>query len=341
MASLPDWLDNFIFNDLHGEYRQVARGDTSVDINLFNDENANRRYIGTYFPRSLIECFTIFCELYDHKKIKEIFANRNLLQILDIGTGTGGNVIGLMFFLKKIGIKGENVTIYTVEGNRIAIEYQKKFVSRFNQEYGTHFKLNSTEIKFTSAKTLKNQLEAYLYKDTNKFDIITSFKFFSEFYNENFAVSQGLFTTFADLISNYIDKNGIILILDILNPNTGRTFPFTTQIMSNELNAYLRSPNAKLNYIIPVCCAKWNSRCHTNHCYIERQFEASHSRRQSDVSKVCYRVLVPKEFSSQILSTLPDRKKYKITQTNPQFCEDTNVYKLTENINIADGFKLN
>lgn len=342
MASkIPTWLDNFIFRDLQGEYRQVTRGDTSADINLFNDENANKRYIGTYFPRSLVECFTIFCELYDHNMIKESLDNKNGLKILDIGTGTGGNVIGLMFFLKKIGFTGKSVDIFTIEGNKIAIDYQRKFVSRFNKEYGTEFNLYSSEIRFTSAKTFKSQLSEYLLRHTGKFNIITSFKFFSEFYNANFEISQGLYTSFTDFISNYIEKNGIILILDILNPNTGRTYPFTTQIMSNELNAYLKTSTAKLNYIIPVCCAKWNSKCHTNHCYIERKFEASHSKKPNDTSKVCYRVLVSKEFSNQILSTLPDRKQYKITHTNPQFCENTTVYRLTENVNIADGFKLN
>jgi len=241
----------------------------------------------------------------------------------------------------NLGFKEKTVEIFTIEGNKIAIDYQRKFVNRFNEEYETDFNLYSTEIKFTSSKTMLSQLSEYLQKHSSKFDIITSFKFFSEFYNANYESSQGLFTLFADFISNYIEKNGIILILDILNPNTGRTHPYTTQIMSNELNAFLKKDTAKLNYIIPVCCAKWNSKCRTSHCYIERKFEVRHTRKINDPSKVCYRVLVDKEFSKQILATLPNRKQYMITHTNPQFCEDTIVYRLTENANIADGFKLN
>jgi hypothetical protein len=341
MAKIPDWLDNFIFNDLNGEYRQVSRTDTSADINLLNDENANRRYIGTYFPRSLMESFSIFMELYANEIIKNDFEKKKSIRIFDIGTGTGGNIIGLLFFLKKINFPSERVEIYTIEGNSIAINYQRNFVSKFNECYKTNYKLYATELVFTSAATFINQLNAYLSDKPKEFDIITSFKFFSEFYNANYNLSQGVFSNFVDYISKYLSVKGILLILDVLNPNTGRTFPFTTQIMSNELNAYVKKSNAILNYIIPVCCARWNAKCNRNHCYIERQFKVSHSRRVNDISKVCYRVIVRKEYSKEIISKLPENGKYKITHTNPQFCEHTNVYKLTENTNIADGFKLN
>lgn len=340
-TKLPEWLDKFIFDELKGEYRQVSRTDSSADINLLNDENANKRYIGTYFPRSLVEVYSIFMELYANQIIKNSVDKKTQLKIFDIGTGTGGNIIGLMFFLKKINFQSDNVEIYTIEGNKIAIDFQKKFVERFNQTYNTSFKLFATELVFTSAVTFTQQLDNYFLTNPKTFDIITSFKFFSEFYNSNYNLSQGVFTKFAIYISKHISDKGILLILDVLNPNTGRTYPFTTQIMSNELNAYVKSNNATMNYIIPVCCAKWNSKCEKNLCYIERLFTVRHSKKTNDVSKVCYRVIVHKEFSNQIIKSLPDNGKYKITQTNPQFCEHTNVYNLTENTNIADGFKLN
>ncbi len=95
---LPKYIDNFIFNELKGYY-EVGQ---NVDNNLHNDENANKRYIGTYFPRSLIESFSIFFELYQNTIIKQNLDNKPTLKILDIGTGTGGNILGLMHFFKKL-----------------------------------------------------------------------------------------------------------------------------------------------------------------------------------------------------------------------------------------------
>ena len=56
MAKIPQYLDEYIYHDLGG----VFQPGLNVDINLTNDESANKRYIGTYFPRSVVECFSIF-----------------------------------------------------------------------------------------------------------------------------------------------------------------------------------------------------------------------------------------------------------------------------------------
>ncbi len=50
MAELPKYFDDFIFEELGG----VFQPGQNVDVNLRNDETANKRYIGTYFPRSVI-----------------------------------------------------------------------------------------------------------------------------------------------------------------------------------------------------------------------------------------------------------------------------------------------
>ncbi len=337
---LPEYLDNYIYNELGGEYQRVSRDDTTADVNLYNDKNANKRYIGTYFPRSLVECFTIFNELYANQIIKQTIDSKEQLRILDVGTGTGGNIVGLMYFLKKIKFPSQNVVFYTIEGNNIAIEYQIKFVNKFNSEHKTRFKLRYLSLTFNSASSLKTQLENYLNQKEFKFDIITVFKFLSEFYNADYSASQGLFKIFTDSISQYLDYTGIFLVLDIINPNTGRNFPFTTQIMSNEINEYIQSANAKLKCIIPVSCAQWSCNCRTSMCYIERQFRISHSKKTNDLSKVCYRVMVHTNFANRILSEVPTKDRYQIKHTNPEYCENAVLHIIDENINIANGFKL-
>jgi len=67
MIKFPIVWDNYIFNELKGIY---SPGD-NVDIGTMNDENANKIYIGTYFPRSWAECYTIFNELYVSKNFHD------------------------------------------------------------------------------------------------------------------------------------------------------------------------------------------------------------------------------------------------------------------------------
>ena len=56
---IREYIDKYIYEELGGFYE---RG-TNIDTNIENKENDNKRYLGTYFPRSLIESFTILDDL--------------------------------------------------------------------------------------------------------------------------------------------------------------------------------------------------------------------------------------------------------------------------------------
>jgi len=52
-VKLPEYLDDFIYKELGGYFQSGL----NVDSNIDNDEEANKKYIGTYFPRSLVQFY--------------------------------------------------------------------------------------------------------------------------------------------------------------------------------------------------------------------------------------------------------------------------------------------
>ena len=54
MSQLPKYIDDYIFGELKAEYSPNYQ-ELNVDYNLNNTESENRKYLGTYFPRSWVE----------------------------------------------------------------------------------------------------------------------------------------------------------------------------------------------------------------------------------------------------------------------------------------------
>ena len=52
---LPQWLDNLIFNELNAKYCPSFSTMTNID----DDKEKTLNYLGTYFPRSYAESYTI------------------------------------------------------------------------------------------------------------------------------------------------------------------------------------------------------------------------------------------------------------------------------------------
>lgn len=340
---LPANIDKTVFEELGGFFESK----TNVDVNINNSEKDNKRYLGTYFPRSWVESFTIMKDIYSHDHLRKSIQEKEQINILDIGTGTGGNIVGMMDYFRCAGFTSENITFYTLEGNLNAIEMQRKIFDSYNLNNSTKFILECSLIRFTSASSLNKQLEDFLIQKELKFDIISSFKFLSEFYNINYKLAKGIYTSFVSTVQDFLTPQGILIMFDLVCGSMDRTNvrPFTTQIMSDELNGYIKLPKSQLNYVLPVCCGKWGYKCKQEQCYIERQFHVHHTRKESDLSKGCYRVMTEKNFAAQIINSLPIDNKYQMSENNwhPMTCKDAILYKKAPGINkenVLNGFNL-
>jgi len=95
---LPKWLDKYVFEDLLAKYEPDFE---KFDYNLEHSIDDLLVYLGTYFPRSYAEAFCIYEDLFLNQIIGKENKQKEELNILDIGCGTGGNLLGLLIAVKK------------------------------------------------------------------------------------------------------------------------------------------------------------------------------------------------------------------------------------------------
>ncbi len=315
-CKLPSTIDKLIFNSLGGFYHNGY----NVDNNLENTLKQNQLYLGTYFPRSYCETNHMFSNFFKSKTLLDTFLAKKQINILDFGTGTGGNIIGLMDTFSKNSFNTEAIKFYIVEGNKIAIDFFTKIFNHYNTIHNTKFKL-----KVLNA-ILPDKLEdftAMLYRILQtfniNFDIITSSKMLNEFYNRN-PTKKGYYTQFTNSVSNFLNKKGVIFLTDVVCSSYRKDYSdqrreLTSIIMAEELKNSVTT-NSKINFVAPIACAWWSHICRQQKCYTEKQFIISHSQKKEDISKICFRLLATKEFAHTLLAPIPVTDKIKVSNNN-------------------------
>ena len=126
----PSELSDFIYGELGAKYDpDYDRAKKSLD----SDEVQNMIYLGTYFPRSFLEINKIFTDLIQNSHICKLLKRKKEYYILDIGSGTGGSLLGMLWFLKEFNQNNEDISIHilSIDGNRNALEIQKRLLDKF------------------------------------------------------------------------------------------------------------------------------------------------------------------------------------------------------------------
>ncbi|MCX6153188.1 MAG: class I SAM-dependent methyltransferase [Candidatus Kapabacteria bacterium] len=325
---VENFLQNLIYNILGGIYKPCE----NVDLNLYNDEEQNKKYLGTYFFRSFTESYTIMSDLFKSKIFAEALTNKDKISILDIGSGTGGNLIGVLTFLAESGLSNKSIVVYSIDGNEIAIASQEIMVKEFNKKFNTAFIVNTHRIVFDNKESFKTNMNTFLAKINEPFDIIMTFKFISEFYNINARESFGFYQEFLNLFQDKISVNGIVILLDIVSKDKMKQRDYITKFLSFEINKYLNNTSSNLSCIFPLSCAFWFKECTNKDCYIERNFVIQNGKVSNDISKVAYRVLARKEFANDILTSIQRKNEYQVSDNtkNPTKCEGGRISKINQ-----------
>ena len=342
-VQLPTYLDNLIFNELGCIYQTR----NNVDNNLYNNERKNKIYIGTYFPRSFAESYKIFSDLFSNQHITERYRNTGEMNILDIGAGTGGNLLGTLHALRDSFPDIKNLNVYTIEGNELATSYLRTIVSKFNEFNNCNVHINSVHQVYSITNFEQESINVLYPFGDIKFDIIMSFKFFSEFYNREPILANGLYQKFIKICDRYLKARGLAVLLDVTTTDRERRRVFTPIIMNKEISNCIRSNNTAIKFLLPLSCANWNHscRCNSEPCYTQKIFEVSHSRVIRNKSKVCYAVLVKSEFANLILSDLITSDSYIICYKSNGITTAEESCHMGMHIrgvyNETDAFKLN
>ena len=323
---LPKWLDDYIFDDLKAEYSpNFKRFENNLDLT----ENENLKYLGTYFPRSYAESFCIFDNIFQNRQYRKSISKKESLNILSIGCGTGGDLIGLITVIQKYSPKISNINIWAVDGNSDALTILEKVVDKFSI-------LHSKNIKLTTINSVFDSIENIEIDEINEqlFDFIISFKMICEIISTGNGLYDNSYYDFIMKFSKLLSKSGLCLLLDVTTKadHIDLFYPF---LMNLQVNQALRALKG-YKTLLPLSCNKFENQCFI-YCFTQQKFYVSHKAKVKDLSKVSYRVIGYEGLVKRIL--YPDESAKYILQRNGQIIDKQCPYSIGEK--AIDSYKLN
>ncbi len=260
-VTLPQWLDNLIFNQLGAKYCRSNSDMTVIDW----DKNDVLNYLGTYFPRSYAESYCIFSEFF--KLNPNRFVDKEELSVFDFGCGTGGEIIGLLIVLAHCCKNLKRVKILALDGNIHALQQYDKVLDEFSKRVDFEIDNQSTHLCIDDFYDL-NILDKVL---KHKFDIIMSFKAICEFVTKQQFEKKNAYEHISQFLLPRLAGNGFMLLVDVTTYNN-TSQEWLPQMMDKGLT---------------------KTKCHIvmkNEGY-NQTFKIGHSRRLVDDSKVAWRII--------------------------------------------------
>ncbi len=261
---LPKWLDDYIFNYLGATY---CRCNTDMVV-LDWDKSKVLQYLGTYFPRSFVESYTIFSKyiqkyMHNYDKLTEI-------NIFDFGCGTGGEIIGLIFAINELLPNIKDINIQALDGNSYSLRILEKILSKYSDICITSINLNVFPEKIEDFYDM-NITDSII---TQRFDFIIIFKAICEFVTKQQFETKNPYEYFINVFLPKLSDSGIICISDITSYNnvSQEWLPTMMDKAINESHAIFLEGNSGYN----------------------ESFIVSHSRKKNDISKIAWRLLTKK-----------------------------------------------
>lgn len=239
--------------------------------NIANTGQENLKYLGSYFPRSYMEAKYIWKSLININSIKQSLEDNSKINILVIGSGTGGDLIGLMEILNA-NFSNKTFTFYSIEGNKDASNIQKQLFDhrdKYITEKNTFKLLNYNKCPINASDFVKEINKLVDSLEDVKFDIIQTFKFCNELDAQG---NLNIYYKMCTIAEQYLKENGLLLIEEVTckyedpnNPN--QKFPYFPVMMIKQIRDYFKSEETGLNWILPLPCGQWAPNCTPNGCY--------------------------------------------------------------------------
>ena len=308
---LPDFLDEILCSLGANFNPQRSRART----NFSNDADQNKVYLGTYFPRTVTESWNIVSDLMHTPSINDAFAQKDIIRILDIGSGTGAAVVGTLLSLSDWDCRATPVEITSIDFNQDALDRQSALLQMVKDHLRFDFSASQqcVQLPFDLDGFVEN-LSSFAYDKECRFDLITGWKCLSEFYNVNFAQAQGIVRNALKIISGMLTPFGVCIAADVTTSDNGyEYFAMTLNRESNEHDALA----AAMRTIVPMPCAKNSVTCQNPKCYTQRKFMVNHRLVNNDFTKIIYRVFAPSVFAERIVADYADSHAYRNNAARP------------------------
>lgn len=277
---IPHWLDLALFNHLSAVYSPEYK---KFEYNLNIDSEDVKVYLGTYFPRSYAEAFCIFDDLFKSRQYMEELKRVPVINILDYGCGTGGELIGLVVALSKHISTSKTINIFAFDGNNNAINALKNLIEILSSN--VRHKISLTCLN----KTISCE-EDFQISGVPECHFILNSKMVCELISKKITDGNCYYKV-ANNLANLLEENGILYILDVTTKDEHSNL-FYPQLMTQGLNNFV-SHNKEFSTLLPLACESWKD-C-KDACFMQQTFNVSHSRKSNDESRVCYRLICKQE----------------------------------------------
>jgi hypothetical protein len=322
---LPNWLDCVLFDALGARYEPDWQ---RFEHNLDLDEDAIKVYLGTYFPRSYAEAFCILDALLENAAYSAAWRDKTEASFLDVGTGTGGNLVGLLTALGKHCPNLKTVTVHGFDGNTLALDAAKFVLEAFASQAA--FKVDVS----LTAQCMALPVELHS-PHRNSYDFISTFKMGGEIVSAGGGSSDNFYHQFLTSYTGFLSDIGLLLLLDVTTkPDHTDFYP---QLLNEQVSRFVRSQTGFAT-IIPVPCHLHENRC-SEPCFTQKEFCVTHRAARNDRSRVAYRVLSRKACADKLhVSTQADAEYVTFNKAaNGKF---SSCAHSAERGTMQDGFRL-
>ena len=300
---LPSEVDATI-RDLGAIYREDC---LRVCVGLDADDDWNKAYLGTYFPRSFIEWATLWGELLSYEPVWAVFSQKRTISLASLGSGTGGDVVGALYALMDAGLMPERVRVYSFDGNADALDKQRQILADLRAKGVFPFELEFECREFTwglGAGSFEESCRRMREMLPETVDLLQTSKWLVEFYNRNLSAAAGTIQGLLRFAETAIGPRGLVAALDLTTKDCGTWFPY---LLNREAIAYLNA-GGQLRAVTPIPCALTQGNCTSGClCFTQRKLKVSSSFGAQVPTKVCYRVFAPMNFATEITKTYVDR----------------------------------
>lgn len=277
-SPLPQWLKEYIFGFLGAEEKPDPK---EFCKNLNSDNEKNKIYLGTYFPRSFAESYCIHENLFRYEPYRVALQGKEKLSILSIGCGTGGDIIGLVCAISLFLPNIKRLKIVAFDGNNIAIDYLSDLLSL--KPISKRFIIADEDKQFIPLPvTSIDDLQHYIANMGDGYDLITSFKFVNELMDDNILQKDG-FRVLAEILAPKLSETGLMTILDVTDKHCEEWQP---KNLNRGLCAFSKANNG-FKTLLPIPCHFYDRICPGYRCFTNKRFLGSFTA----ADKVVYRVI--------------------------------------------------
>ncbi len=298
-TSLPLWLETLIFDKLGARHEPNWQ---RFGYNLDLTEDEIKVYLGTYFPRSYAEAFCIVDALFERSEYGTTWTQRTEASILDVGTGTGGNVVGLLTALAKHCPKLQRVTVHGYDGSDLALSAARAILQAFASKipFALDFKLSEHRI---------TDLNALPSPPADSYDFITTFKTGCEIISRIGCSAADFYYRFLQAYAGLLTDIGLMILLDVTTkPDHGDYYP---QLLNEQVSRFIRE-RPELATLVPIPCHIYEARC-SESCFTQKEFAVTHRLASRDPSRVAYRVLARASCAKRLHAATESAAEYVIS----------------------------